>query len=342
MARCSSGCWGRSKSSTTGSPSAVGGTKLSTLLAVLLVRANEVVPVDRLIEDLWEEEPPENATATLHSYVSQLRSALGRGEPERLITRKPGYLLRVAPDELDATRFESLVSEGRRVLAEGDAEVAADLLAEASALWRGDVLAEFGDATFARGEVVRLSAVRDQAAEDRMEAELQLGRDAELVPELERLIDEQPLRERRWAQLMLALYRVKPPSRRLTEVPGAAPPPRRRVGHRPEQRAGASRGRNPAPAAGAAGAAEDSAPCRHPPAVDTGRIARQLRRLAGGRRRSSRQPVRGSGERARASPRVRRSDRPGPPWVRAPVTGEPGIGKTASSRPRSPTRCRCA
>jgi len=189
-------------------PVEIRGAKLRSLLAILLVRANEVVSTDRLIEDLWGDEPPADATSTLHIYVSRLRSSLGSAESHRLVTRRPGYMLRVAGAELDATRFETLLGEGRGALAAGDPTAASTALGAALDLWRGEPLAEFEELGFARGEIARLRELRDQGAEDRMEAALAVGRGAELVPELERLVGEQPLRERRWGQLMLALYRA--------------------------------------------------------------------------------------------------------------------------------------
>jgi DNA-binding SARP family transcriptional activator len=191
-----------------GRPLSVAGAKLQSLLAILLVRANEVVSTDRLIEDLWDEMPPPNATATLHSYVSQLRSALGPGAPNELITRRPGYVLRVGAEQLDATCFESQVAIGRRAVTEGDTATAVAAFGGAVALWRGPALTEFADHEFARGEITRLAELRAQAIEDLVDARLRVGEATELIPELEQLVHEEPLRERRWAQLMLALYRA--------------------------------------------------------------------------------------------------------------------------------------
>jgi DNA-binding SARP family transcriptional activator len=177
----------------------LGGAKQRSLLAALLLRANEVVSRDRLIDELWGASPPDTAPTALQVYVSQLRKALGR---DLILTQPPGYLIRVSDGELDLHRFERLVAKAR---AEEPAQ-AARLLREGLALWRGAPLAELGDSV-ARAERARLEEQRLAALEQRIEAELELGRHAELVPELEGLVREQPLRERLRGQLMLALYR---------------------------------------------------------------------------------------------------------------------------------------
>jgi DNA-binding SARP family transcriptional activator len=178
---------------------ALGGAKQRALLACLLLHANEVVSRDRLIDELWGTSPPETAPTGLQVYVSQLRKALGR---DLILTQPPGYLVRVSDGELDLDRFERLVATAG---AEEPAQ-AARLLREGLALWRGAPLAELGD-SFARAERARLAEQRLAAVEQRIEAELALGRDAELIPELEGLVREQPLRERLRGQVMLALYR---------------------------------------------------------------------------------------------------------------------------------------
>jgi DNA-binding SARP family transcriptional activator len=173
------------------------------LLAILLLERNRAVSTDRLIDDLWGEEPPETATKALQGYVSQLRKAIGA---ERLLTKPPGYELRVDDGELDLDRFERLVREGRELLGAGDSKAAASRLAEALELWRGPPLAEFSE-PFARDAGARLADERLAALEDRIDADLALGRHDRLVPELEQLVAREPLRERPRAQLMLALYR---------------------------------------------------------------------------------------------------------------------------------------
>jgi DNA-binding SARP family transcriptional activator len=166
------------------------GTKHRALLAVLLLHANEVVSNERLIDALWEEAPPQAAQKTLQVYVSQLRKTLGK---DRVQTKAPGYLVRVRDDELDLTRFQRLVEDGR--------------LQEALLLWRGPPLAEFSYERFAQGEIERLEELRLACLERRIEQDLDAGRHAELVGELGVLVQENPLREQLRAQLMLALYR---------------------------------------------------------------------------------------------------------------------------------------
>ena len=177
----------------------LGGAKQRAVLALLLLDPNRVVSRDRLIDELWHTDPPATAPTALQVYVSQLRKALGR---DLILTQPPGYLIRVSDGELDLHRFELLVATAR---GEEPAEVAR-LHREGLALWRGAPLAELGD-SFARGERARLEEQRLAALEQRIEAELALGHHAELVPELEGLVREQPLRERPRGQLMLALYR---------------------------------------------------------------------------------------------------------------------------------------
>ena len=160
----------------------LGGVRQRSLLAALLLRANEVVSRDRLMDDLWGASPPETAATALQVYVSQLRKALGR---DLILTQPPGYLIRVSDGELDLHRFERLVATAR---VEEPAQ-AARLLREGLALWRGAPLAELGD-SFARAERARLEEQRLAALEQRIEAELALVRHAELVPELEALVRE--------------------------------------------------------------------------------------------------------------------------------------------------------
>jgi YVTN family beta-propeller protein len=189
----------------------VGGTKQRALLALLLLHANEVVSRDRLIEELWGGSPPESGRTALQMHVSQLRKVLDpgatRGDEELLVTRAPGYVLRVERERIDLGRFETLVAAGRTALADGDAEGAREQLAGALALWRGHPLADLDSLPFAEAEALRLEELRLAALEERIDADLALGRHAELVAELERLVSQEPLRERLRGQLMLALYR---------------------------------------------------------------------------------------------------------------------------------------
>jgi class 3 adenylate cyclase len=168
----------------------LGGAKQRAALAMLAVHANRVVAHERLIEALWDEEPPETARKALQVYVSQLRKVLGR---ERLETKPRGYLLRLEPDELDLSRFELLRDGGKP--------------AQALELWRGDPLADFADQRFAEPEIARLEELRLACLEQRIELDLADGRHAELIGELEGLVRQHPLREHLRAQLMLALYR---------------------------------------------------------------------------------------------------------------------------------------
>ena len=186
-----------------GEPLPLGGTRQRALLALLLLRANQVVSSDRLLEELWPEEQPLAGRAALRVRVSQLRKALGA---DLVVTRSPGYLLAAAPEQIDLHRFEQLVSDASRELEAGRAQPAAALLREALSLWRGEALAELAYETFAQPEIARLEELRLVAFERRVDADLALGRHAELVPELESAVAQHPLRERLRAQLMLALY----------------------------------------------------------------------------------------------------------------------------------------
>ena len=173
-----------------GRPLPLAGQKQRSLLGALLLHANEVVSGERLIDALWGERPPETAQTALQVHVSQLRKLLGA---ERIETRAPGYRLKTEPEELDLTRFEHLVAEGKP--------------AEALQLWRGPPLPRLAHEPFAQAELARLEELRLAALEAQLEGELEAGGARELVPALEALVHEQPLRERPRAQLMLALYR---------------------------------------------------------------------------------------------------------------------------------------
>ncbi len=182
----------------------IGAGRQRALLALLLLRANEPVASDRLVEELWGESPPATAHKMLHNQVSALRRALGQNG--RLETLGSAYRLKVQRGELDVARFEELAEEGRGQVAD-DPEAAAETLRKALALWRGPALSDVAYEPFAQGEIARLEEERWAAFEGRTDAELALGRHAELVGELEAAIAEQPLRERLRGQLMLALYR---------------------------------------------------------------------------------------------------------------------------------------
>jgi predicted ATPase/DNA-binding SARP family transcriptional activator len=181
----------------------VQGRKPRALLAMLALHPGTMVSADRLAEALWGEEPPVSTAGTLQVYVSQLRKVLGA---QTIQTRSPGYVLAVEPERVDAVRFERLVAEGRS-LAEDDPAAAVERLDQALSLWRGPALADFAFEDFARSNVARLEELRLVALEERNEAELALGRHDRLAGPLRALVEEQPLRERLWGQLVLALYR---------------------------------------------------------------------------------------------------------------------------------------
>jgi YVTN family beta-propeller protein len=183
---------------------ALGGAKQKAVLAILLLHRGEPVSVDRLVDELWGESPPDTAVKTVQVYVSRLRKELGDGV---LLTRRGGYVLDVEPDQLDSARFERLATDGREALERGDARQARDLLQEGLDTWRGPPLADFAYEQFAQPEIARLGELRLLTLEERIEADLALGRDSALVPELETLVREHPARERLRAQLVLALYR---------------------------------------------------------------------------------------------------------------------------------------
>src|SRR2546421_3390636 len=168
----------------------LGGQKQRALLALLLLEANRPVSRDRLIAALWEEEPTATAQKAIQVYVSPLRKLLGK---ERLLTRAPGYLLHAEADELDLAHFQRLQAEGK--------------LHAALALWRAPALAEFAQRRFAQTEIARLEELRLACLEERLDANLAEGRQAEVVGELEALVREYPLRERLRELLLVALYR---------------------------------------------------------------------------------------------------------------------------------------
>ena len=192
-------------------PVALGTPQQRALLALLLLNANQVVSRDRLIDELWGPSPPLSAAKLVQVYVSRLRKALDPGRAdhgdELLVTQAPGYVLRVPWEEIDLRRFEHLSEDGRRALETGAPELAAETLRQALELWRGAPLADFTFEGFAEAEIGRLEELRLAALEDRIDADLDVGR-AELTGELEALIARHPLRERLRGQLMLALYRA--------------------------------------------------------------------------------------------------------------------------------------
>lgn len=190
----------------------LGSRKQRAVLALLLIQSGRVVSVDALIDGLWGEAAPPTAQGTLQAYISNLRKILepgrGRGKaPAVLVSQSPGYMIHLEPDDLDAARFETLAGEGDESLAAGRFEEARARLDEAFVLWRGAPYGDFAFEPFAQEEIARLEELRLTALEDRVEAELALGRHRLLIGELRRLVDQEPLRERLRGDLALALYR---------------------------------------------------------------------------------------------------------------------------------------
>jgi DNA-binding SARP family transcriptional activator len=189
-----------------GGPVTLGGPRQRATLAILLLRANRVVSIDRLADDLYAGAPPVTAVTQVQRQISDLRKALGPGAA--IETRAPGYVIHVDPASFDLARFEQAAGEAARALERGDPAEAADLLRDALALWRGAPLADLAFESFAQIAIGRLEEIRLAAVEQRIEAELALGRHSELIGELTALAAEHPLRESVSGRLMLALYRA--------------------------------------------------------------------------------------------------------------------------------------
>ncbi|MBG0828906.1 AAA family ATPase [Planomonospora sp. ID67723] len=190
----------------------LGTRKQRAVLAMLALEPGRVVSLDRLIDELWAGEAPSGATGTLQAYISHLRRALEPGRPPRtpsrvLLTREPGYLLAVAPGQVDLFRFGAWVEEGRRALVRKEYGQALQILERAVTAWRGDPLVEFADQEFAAPTLARLAELRVTAEEDRFETRLALGESGTCVADLERLVEAHPYRERLRGLLALALYR---------------------------------------------------------------------------------------------------------------------------------------
>jgi DNA-binding SARP family transcriptional activator len=183
----------------------IGASKWRSLLAVLLIHAGQVVSTDRLIMELWGDDPPAGAINLVSIYALRVRRLIDDGEGRVLRTRPPGYQLVLEPGDLDAARFEALVTEGRRALAAQQPERAADLLAEAVGLWRGSALVDVHASPLIEAEAAQLEESRLNAIELRIEADIGCGRYAQVTPELPRLIADHPLREGLRRLLMLAL-----------------------------------------------------------------------------------------------------------------------------------------
>jgi DNA-binding SARP family transcriptional activator len=186
-------------------PVALGGTRQRSVLAILVLYANESVATDRLVDELWGEQPPPAAVKTVQMLISRLRKVIGTATIE---TRPGGYALLTDPERIDLNRFERLTAAGRRALDRDDADAARRALGEALGLWRGPPLADLAYERFARTEVARLEELRLAALEDRIDADLRRGAAAAVVGELRGLAARHPLRERLREQLMLALYRT--------------------------------------------------------------------------------------------------------------------------------------
>ncbi len=182
----------------------IGGVRQRAVLAYLVLHANQVVPSEQFVVELWGEDSPPSAANALQAAVSRLRRVLPAG---RLVTMGSGYMLRLFPSELDVAQFEQFVFEGRDALAAGASADAARLLDQAMTLWRGPPLTDFIYEPFAQAEIARLDELRRTCLEERNEANLALGSAGALTAELGRMVTDHPLRERLRGQLMLALYR---------------------------------------------------------------------------------------------------------------------------------------
>jgi YVTN family beta-propeller protein len=176
------------------------------LLALLALHAGETVSTDKLLDELWSGRPPPTALSALRNLVSQVRKLIDPEQTDLLATRAPGYSLEIEPSAIDAHRFKRLAAEGHAALETSPAR-ASELLVEALGLWRGEALVEFAYERFAQPEISRLDEIRSAALRDRIDADLALGRHADLVPELRTLVERYPLDERLRRQQMLALYR---------------------------------------------------------------------------------------------------------------------------------------
>jgi WD40 repeat protein/DNA-binding SARP family transcriptional activator len=201
------GILGPLSASVDGEALALGGARQRTLLAILLVHANEMVSTERLIEQLFDGSRSASSINAVHVAVSRLRRTLRDERAELLRTRRGGYVLELDPEQLDAAKFERLLAEGRSLLAGGDHAGASARLREGLALWRGPPLVDLGAVEDVQPEVRRLEELRLLAEMERVDAELALGHAAEMVAPLEQLTQQAPLQERLRAQLMLALYR---------------------------------------------------------------------------------------------------------------------------------------
>jgi DNA-binding SARP family transcriptional activator len=201
---------GTCTASSDGRPLDLGGPRQRAVLVVLVLARGEVVPADRLTEAVWGDRPPADPAGALQAYVSHLRRRLQPGSAARtrsavIVSEGRGYAVRLPPDAVDVWRFERLLERSGTAT---DAAAAAEVMGEALALWRGPPLAEWTDEPWAEAEIARLDELRAVARERLLAARLELGDAALLVPDLEGMVAEEPLREERWRLLALALYRA--------------------------------------------------------------------------------------------------------------------------------------
>ncbi|MET7749168.1 BTAD domain-containing putative transcriptional regulator [Micromonospora sp. NPDC005367] len=326
------------------------GARQRAVLARLLVARGRMVPVDRLVDALWEE-PPVGAVAALRTFVADLRRALEPDRPPRrpprlLVTAPPGYALHPAPDAVDAWRFEAAVSESAELLTTGEPGEALARLDDALALWRGPAYAEYADRSWARAEIDRLDELRLLAVERRAESLLSAGRAAEAASDLRGHVADQPLREDAWRLLALALYRADRQGDALAELRraretlvarlGVDPGPRLRqleadiLAQAPHLTAPAAPTAHlagpAAPTARVAGPAAPTARVAGPGALAVRVAAQAARGLGDG---VKRHPLVGrDGELARVRQAAERVSRGGSP-VLALVSGDAGAGKSA-------------
>ncbi len=274
-----------------GSEISLGGPKPRALLTLLLLHANEVVPADRLIDDLWGEDLPEDGAAALRVNVSRLRKALPQ---DVLTTRSPGYVVRVDPDALDLYRFERLVDEGRNLLARGHVADASERLHGALSLWRGPALADFAYESFAQAAIARLEELRLAAVELRIDADLAFGRHDELLARARGARRLAPAPGAPAGRSDDGALPVGPAGGGAGGLSGRTSRSRRRAGDRAGERTPGARGRDPQarPVAGSRSGARSRRPrCRRAgdPRRDRRRDARTMR--------CSRLPSRSSGSR---------------------------------------------
>ena len=230
-----------------GEPVPLGRLKERLVLAILLLHANEFVPRERLIDELWGEAPPPTAKKAVNVYVSQLRKALARNGHDPITTADGGYRLEVDDDGLDVSRLRQLLATARERATAGDPGAAAELLREALGLWRGPTLAGLLLESHGRDEIAQLDELRLTALMDRIDCDIALGRHEEVLGELQVLVGEHRLRERLRAQQMLALYRADRQAEALDGVPASTPDACRGARDRAEPRAAAATARDPAP-----------------------------------------------------------------------------------------------